>query len=190
MGLCLERSAEMVVALLAVLKAGGAYVPLDPALSRRSGWRMILDDAGAAVLVTEERLLPLRRSRRSGAPPSSVWTATPERSPPRSLAASSGWPWPDNLAYVLYTSGSTGPAQGGARSPTGALANVLRSVRASGRGWRRTTSSWRWPRSPSTSRPSRSGPADRGRAGGGGRPATRPPTAPAWRRASRSRAPR
>jgi hypothetical protein len=55
---CLERSANMVVAVLAVLKAGGAYVPLDPAYPRdRIGF--ILEDSQAAVVITEDRLLDL-----------------------------------------------------------------------------------------------------------------------------------
>ncbi|HVR98350.1 MAG TPA: condensation domain-containing protein, partial [Thermoanaerobaculia bacterium] len=64
-GLCLERSADLVAAVLAVLAAGGAYVPLDPASPQeRLAW--ILEDCGAPVLVTEERLLP--RFGRSGGP--------------------------------------------------------------------------------------------------------------------------
>jgi non-ribosomal peptide synthetase component F len=54
-GLCLERSPEMVVGLLAVLKAGGAYVPLDPSypLERLA---FIIEDAGATVMLIEERV--------------------------------------------------------------------------------------------------------------------------------------
>ena len=54
MGLCLERSVELVVALLGVLKAGGAYVPLDPAYPRER-LAFMLADAGVPVLVTRER---------------------------------------------------------------------------------------------------------------------------------------
>ena len=46
MGVCLERSPELVVGILAILKAGGAYLPLDPAYPG-SGWRYMLEDAGA-----------------------------------------------------------------------------------------------------------------------------------------------
>ena len=55
-GVCLERSLEMVVSLLAVLKAGGAYVPLDPAYPRER-LSYMLADAGVTVLLTEARLL-------------------------------------------------------------------------------------------------------------------------------------
>src|SRR5438067_6962617 len=54
-GLCAERSAELVVGLLAILKAGGAYVPLDPAYPRQR-LALMLGDARVPVLVTEERL--------------------------------------------------------------------------------------------------------------------------------------
>src|SRR4051795_574647 len=54
--LCLERSLEMIVAVVAVLKAGGAYVPIDPAYpADRIGF--VLEDAGAEVLITQERML-------------------------------------------------------------------------------------------------------------------------------------
>ena len=48
-GVCAERSLEMVVALLAILKAGGAYVPLDPGLPAPSAWRFMLEDAARAA---------------------------------------------------------------------------------------------------------------------------------------------
>src|SRR3989440_9148670 len=57
-GLCAERSPEMVAALLGVLKAGGAYVPLDPSYPGER-LRFMLEDSGAPVLLTQERLLPL-----------------------------------------------------------------------------------------------------------------------------------
>ena len=66
-GLCLERSPEMVIGLLAILKAGGAYLPLDPAYPRER-LAFMLDDAGAPVLVTHSALAaaarrPPRRQR-------------------------------------------------------------------------------------------------------------------------------
>ena len=107
--LFLERSLEMVVAMMGVLKAGGAYVPLDPI---HPGKRLayMLADAQPAVLVTHERLrsrLPPHRSRvliiDAGAPPAAEPTqaSAPER------AHSVG-----DLAYVIYTSGSTGEPKG------------------------------------------------------------------------------
>ena len=125
-GLCLERSAEMVVALLAILKAGGAYVPLDPAHpAERLG--MILGDAGPSVLVTGERLLAALPSLAANAGAvlcldrEADAIAAEEAGPLGRTAAA------DNLAYVLFTSGSTGRPKGVQVTHRG-LANVLRSV--------------------------------------------------------------
>jgi amino acid adenylation domain-containing protein len=105
-GLCLERTPEMVVALLAVLKAGGAYVPLDPAHPReRLGW--IVEDAGAPVLVADRgSLAALPEHRATVVDPAEEGTDE---------AGAAGLPHragPENLAYVIYTSGSTGRPKG------------------------------------------------------------------------------
>ncbi|HEX2254143.1 MAG TPA: amino acid adenylation domain-containing protein [Thermoanaerobaculia bacterium] len=124
-GVCLERSAEMVVAVLAVLKAGGAYVPLDPAFpAERSS--LVLADAGAALVLTAGGLLaePAVADRAGrGAGPG----GGPGRGPGpeivrldairRQVAAESAEPPaaaidPDSLAYLIYTSGSTGRPKG------------------------------------------------------------------------------
>src|SRR6185436_1548327 len=55
-GLCLERSLELLIGLLGILKAGGSYVPLDPS-SPSERLSFILDDAGVAVLLTQQHLL-------------------------------------------------------------------------------------------------------------------------------------
>ncbi|MGH7829001.1 MAG: non-ribosomal peptide synthetase, partial [Candidatus Binatia bacterium] len=55
-GICMERSLELVIGLLAILKAGGAYVPLDPAYPKER-FAFMLEDSGAPVLLTQERLL-------------------------------------------------------------------------------------------------------------------------------------
>jgi len=91
-GICLERSAEVVVALLAVLKAGGAYVPIDPAYPRER-LSFLLEESGASVLITEESLADLLASEES-------------RDNPVSRVR------PENLAYVLFTSGSSGRPKG------------------------------------------------------------------------------
>ena len=65
MGICVERSLEMVVGLLGILKAGGAYVPLDPSYPPER-LQYMLEDAAPRVLLTQERLrerLPRRRRR-------------------------------------------------------------------------------------------------------------------------------
>jgi amino acid adenylation domain-containing protein len=92
-GLCVERSPEMVVGMLGVLKAGGAYLPLDPAYpqERRA---FMLEDSGARVLLTRESLTD---PAGDGGEP-----AAPQPLPGMSA----------NTAYVIYTSGSTGRPKG------------------------------------------------------------------------------
>jgi amino acid adenylation domain-containing protein/non-ribosomal peptide synthase protein (TIGR01720 family) len=105
---CLERSAELVVALLAVLKAGGAYVPLDPAYPRER-LALLLHDARAPLLLAQQELLP-------GLPPFRGTSACLDTDGERIAAESPADPIAavdaDNLAYVLFTSGSTGKPKG------------------------------------------------------------------------------
>ena len=120
-GICVERSLEMVIGLLGTLKAGGGYVPLDPSYPK-DRLEFMLADARVAVLLTQECFLedgglrindnhcrssildrPIQRiclnrdweliARESNANPENITTA-------------------DNLAYVIYTSGSTGQPKG------------------------------------------------------------------------------
>ena len=107
-GLCLERSLEMVVSLLAILKAGGAYVPLDPAYPQERIAYM-LSDAQVLVLLTQQRLAQrLPESLVKAVLIDSEWNVIaqePEKSPATDIT-------PDSLAYVNYTSGSTGNPKG------------------------------------------------------------------------------
>ena len=107
-GLCLERSVEMVVALLGILKAGAAYVPLDPSYPS-DRIKYVLDDARVKILVTQPGLT-------TSLPPTSAEIVTVD---PESREFHSEDPGPvaagiesDNLAYVIYTSGSTGRPKG------------------------------------------------------------------------------
>ncbi|WP_437811924.1 amino acid adenylation domain-containing protein [Sorangium sp. So ce1078] len=106
--LCIERSAELILALLGALKAGAAYVPVDPKFPRER-LRAVVEDSGARVVVTQERwagafdepgpaLLFLDRD-------AGVLAAEPDA--PLGQTAR-----PDNLAYLIYTSGSTGRPKG------------------------------------------------------------------------------
>ncbi|MGD0097334.1 MAG: amino acid adenylation domain-containing protein [Terracidiphilus sp.] len=107
-GVFMERSAQAIVALLAVVKAGGAYLPLDPAYP---GERVatILDDAQPTVLLTEEHLLD--RLPPHGAHAICLDRETAEDSSTE-RAAFEPCANQDNLAYVIYTSGSTGKPKG------------------------------------------------------------------------------
>lgn len=107
-GLCVDRSAEMLVGLLGILKAGGAYVPLDaehpPArLSHQ------LDEVEAPVLITQQKLLkslpPFKGTIICLDSDREDFAGEPESNPVLNTVA-------DNLAYVIYTSGSTGTPKG------------------------------------------------------------------------------
>jgi amino acid adenylation domain-containing protein len=107
-GVCTERSIEMVVALLAILKAGGAYVPLDP-VNPDDRLSFIAADARVRVLLTQEHLA--ERVDAHGAAVICLdrdWPTIAAQSED-SLAADAG---PHDLAYVIYTSGSTGKPKG------------------------------------------------------------------------------
>ncbi|HTG31557.1 MAG TPA: amino acid adenylation domain-containing protein [Thermoanaerobaculia bacterium] len=113
--LFLERSVDLVVALLAVLKAGGAYLPLEASLPRPR-LSFLLEDSRAALVLTRTGLLP-------ALPEHSRVTCLDEL--PESAGESPALrPAADNLAYVLYTSGSTGHPKGVAVTHRG-LANYL-----------------------------------------------------------------
>nr|MDZ8284339.1 amino acid adenylation domain-containing protein [Nostoc sp. ChiSLP01] len=107
-GICVERSLEMVVGLLGILKAGGAYVPIDPTYPQER-LSYMLHDAGVKVLLTQKNLL-------SSVPSHTAqmicldtdWEAIEQHSQ-ENLVSSVG---ADNLAYVIYTSGSTGQPKG------------------------------------------------------------------------------
>lgn len=107
---CLERSLEMVVALLAVSKAGGAYVPLDPAYPRER-LAYMLADAGPVVILTQEGL---RRQINEVATDTKILCVDADREPPLLESSETLTPSadPENLAYVIYTSGSTGRPKG------------------------------------------------------------------------------
>ena len=105
-GLCVERSAQTIVAVLGILKAGGAYVPLNPDNPKP---RLLRQLAGATAVLTGQELLGqvpefagktlcLDRDE-------SIWANQPRSNPENHVT-------PENLAYVIYTSGSTGVPKG------------------------------------------------------------------------------
>ncbi len=106
-GVCLERTPELVAALLGVLKAGGAYVPLDPAYPReRLGW--MVADAEARLVLTSAAL--------AGRLPDGVVAVPVDALREEIGAGSDAEPEvqvePDNLSHVIFTSGSTGRPKG------------------------------------------------------------------------------
>lgn len=111
-GLCVDRSLEMLVGLLGILRAGAAYLPIDPGYPRERQ-ELILADAGVSLLVTQADLLRLPLMR-DACGKTTIVALDPEltvldvelASPPRSLGGS------HSLAYVIYTSGSTGRPKG------------------------------------------------------------------------------
>jgi amino acid adenylation domain-containing protein/FkbM family methyltransferase len=128
-GLSVERSLDMVIAILGILKAGGAYVPLDPAYPTER-LAAVLEEVRPAVLVTQERLrdrlprLPAEAARILCLDAASEGLEGERSGPPGGFAD------PSQLAYVIYTSGSTGRPKG---SPI-SHANVARLFTATA-GW-------------------------------------------------------
>src|SRR5690606_9701754 len=107
-GVCAERSVEMVVALYAILKAGGAYVPIDPSYPP-ARVAFMLEDAAVPVLLTQSHLA-------DGLPATTAHVILLDTG----WAAIAGQPSSDpdvevadhHLAYMIYTSGSTGRPKG------------------------------------------------------------------------------
>ena len=107
-GICIERSLEMLIGILGILKAGGAYIPLDPSYPQER-LALMLEDAQTPILLTQHNLLeklPDRNAQtvcldRDG----EIITTESETNPALST-------YPENLAYIIYTSGSTGKPKG------------------------------------------------------------------------------
>lgn len=128
-GVCMERSIDMVVALLGVLKSGGAYVPVDPTYPP-DRLAYMLDDAALGALITQERLLAREPQLLGGLTLKTVcldrdWTdiAGQPEGDPASVCR------PENAAYMIYTSGSTGRPKGAVNTHAG-IRNRLRWMQA------------------------------------------------------------
>ncbi len=128
---CVERSPAAVAALLAALKSGGAYLPLDPEYPEER-LRRVLADAGAGIVLASRaqagraalaglRVVPVERHERDAR------DEPGERSPARPAAAPRPVTPPESLAYILYTSGSTG-APRAAGVPHAAAAEHCRAI--------------------------------------------------------------
>lgn len=121
-GICIERSLEMIIGILGILKAGGVYFPIDPSYPEERK-AFLLADGAPAVVLTQMSLL-------NAIPPGDVkcvcldrdWSLVAEQSTENLPSVST----PANLAYVIYTSGSTGKPKGVAISHR----NVVHSTAA------------------------------------------------------------
>ena len=106
-GLCVERSLEMLIGLLGILKAGGAYLPLDPSYPEER-LAFMLQDAGATVLLTQANLADTLPHTAQVFCLDRDWNSLAghsDRNPTHLISR-------QNLAYVIYTSGSTGSPKG------------------------------------------------------------------------------
>lgn len=106
-GLCVERSLEMIIGLLGILKAGGAYLPLDPALPKE-GFGLRLQDAQVPVLLTQQRLVDIPTDRSQIVRLDTDWDIIAQHSDHNPISEVTR----ENLVYVLFTSGSTGIPKG------------------------------------------------------------------------------
>lgn len=106
-GLCVERSLEMVVGLLGILKAGGAYLPLDPTYPAQR-LALMVEDAQISALLTQEKLVAELPDLETRIRLDADWGVISRESQANPLSGVT----PENLAYVIYTSGSTGRPKG------------------------------------------------------------------------------
>ncbi|MFG2197129.1 amino acid adenylation domain-containing protein [Streptomyces sp. NPDC048639] len=102
-GICVERSARMIVGLLGILKAGGAYVPFDPGYPAER-LEFMLRDSAVPVMVTQSRLVASLPDHEAAIVLLDEDSTYPTENPP-TIGVS-------DLAYVIYTSGSTGTPKG------------------------------------------------------------------------------
>jgi amino acid adenylation domain-containing protein len=135
-GVCVDRSPEMIVGLLAVMKAGGAYVPMDPAYPQ-DRLQFMLEDSRPAVLLTQSRLCGLFTEIREDLKlidlgSAEAWSNQPGSNPDHAAIGLTA----KDLVYVIYTSGSTGQPKGVAM-PVGAAMNMI--------AWQMNESAWAGP---------------------------------------------
>ena len=125
-GLCLERSLDMVIAMLGILKAGGAYVPLDPAYPQERLAYMV-QDAQLSIVITQKSIA----TEQFSTSPQNLnlvcleedWESIKQQDKVNlNLAINS-----DNLAYIIYTSGSTGKPKG-VQINHGSVVNLLQAI--------------------------------------------------------------
>lgn len=120
-GVCMERSLEMVIALMGILKAGGGYLPIDPTYPAER-LKFMMEDAQVPLLLTQAHLVDnLPASSSQIVCLDSDWeniARQPQTNPHVSLTA-------DHLAYTIYTSGSTGKPKGAMNTHRGIINRLL-----------------------------------------------------------------
>jgi amino acid adenylation domain-containing protein len=122
-GVCMDRSFEMVIALYAILKAGGAYVPIDPT-NPVDRIAFMVEDANVPLLLTQQKWLPMLNEMHIVSPviavdaETAVFAQQPTTAPVVNLSS-------DNLAYMIYTSGSTGKPKGAMNNHRGIVNRLL-----------------------------------------------------------------
>ena len=120
-GLCMERSPELIVAMLAILKAGAAYVPLDRATPRER-LAFLIRDSGVKLVITDPA-----SGMETDLPPETSVLAAGDSHESESPENPGVRPAPEGLAYIIYTSGSTGLPKGTA-IPHRAVVRLVRNT--------------------------------------------------------------
>ncbi|MEW6730834.1 MAG: amino acid adenylation domain-containing protein, partial [Acidobacteriota bacterium] len=124
-GICLERSIEMVVAIMGVLKAGAAYLPIDPSCPKQR-FAFMLADAQIYILLTQQRLAELLPQDYLRAIYLDItWPAIASQQSDNPISAVTG----NNLAYLIYSSGTTGHPKG-VMVEHGNLSNIIFTCQA------------------------------------------------------------
>ena len=136
-GICLEPSLDLAVAILAVLKAGGVYVPLDPDDPPRAA-RFLRGRQPPGGDSDHDR--PGRTVLRPRGPHGMLWTPKAKPSPAKARPIRRAAPRPDNAVCVLYTSGSTGKPKGAVNLHRG-ICNYLLFETAAVGAWTPATGS-------------------------------------------------
>ncbi|MGB5633344.1 MAG: amino acid adenylation domain-containing protein, partial [Waterburya sp.] len=120
-GICIERSLEMVVGLLGILKAGGAYIPFDPGYPQDRLAYMLSDSQVPIVLTSKMAAQALPTSDARLIYLDADWSAIAESSQDNPISTVNS----KNLAYTLYTSGSTGKPKGAMNNHRGIVNRLL-----------------------------------------------------------------
>jgi|GEM_PF-419392 len=128
-GVCLERSFNMVITMLAIVKAGGAYLPIDPNYPR-ARLQFIVEDSGLSTIVTTQSLATLFEQASIIALDDTTVSDAITAECANNITASSAALMPQHLAYAIYTSGSTGKPKASLLTHSG-LCNLADTQRQS-----------------------------------------------------------